>query len=77
MEVLAAVNLVESGMGRNRWGFRGQCQGRCSSCPPPGRQAGFGKGDIRDPHDAIHAAGPVTWCAGVLERHPRKRLLGY
>lgn len=53
-EVLAAVNLVETGMGRIRGtsvaGARGPMQFM------PATWAAFGAGDIDDPHDAILAA---------------------
>ncbi|SFB72246.1 Membrane-bound lytic murein transglycosylase B [Nocardioides terrae] len=53
-QVLAAVNLVETGMGRIRGtsvaGARGPMQFM------PGTWAAYGRGDIDDPHDAILAA---------------------
>lgn len=53
-EILAAVNLVETGMGRIRGtsvaGARGPMQFM------PATWAAFGQGDVDDPHDAIMAA---------------------
>jgi hypothetical protein len=55
-EVLAAVNLVESGMGRLDGISVAGAQGPMQFLPSTWAEAGIGKGDIRNPRDAIHAA---------------------
>lgn len=53
-EILAAVNLVETGMGRIRGTSVAGAQGPMQFIP--GTWDAFGEGDINDPHDAIMAA---------------------
>jgi len=55
-EVLAAVNLVESGMGRLDGISVAGAQGPMQFLPTTWAEPGIGKGDIRNPRDAIHAA---------------------
>jgi soluble lytic murein transglycosylase-like protein len=55
-EVLAAVNLVESGMGRLDGISVAGAQGPMQFLPSTWAEPGIGKGDIRNPRDAIHAA---------------------
>ncbi|MEB3335353.1 MAG: lytic transglycosylase domain-containing protein [Cyanobacteriota bacterium] len=55
-EVLAAVNLVESGMGRLDGVSVAGAQGPMQFLPTTWAEPGIGKGDIRNPRDAIHAA---------------------
>ena len=54
-EYLAAINLVETGMGRIRGDSSAGAQGPMQFIPST--WARFGEGDVRDPHDAILAAG--------------------
>lgn len=74
-EVLAAVNLVETGMGRIRGtsvaGARGPMQFM------PGTWATFGKGDIDDPHDAIIAAARYLAHNGGGRGHVDRALFAY
>jgi membrane-bound lytic murein transglycosylase B len=53
-EYLAAVNLVESAMGRIRGTSEAGAQGPMQFLPET--WAAYGEGDINDPHDAIRAA---------------------
>ena len=55
-EVLAAVNLVETGMGRIDGVSVANAQGPMQFLPTTWAEAGIGQGNIRDPHDAIQAA---------------------
>ena len=55
-EVLAAVNLVETGMGRIDGVSVANAQGPMQFLPTTWAEPGIGAGDIRDPHDAIQAA---------------------
>ena len=55
-EVLAAVNLVETGMGRIDGISVANAQGPMQFLPTTWAEAGIGEGNIRDPHDAIQAA---------------------
>ncbi|TWB90668.1 transglycosylase-like protein with SLT domain [Synechococcus sp. Ace-Pa] len=75
-EVLAAVNLVESGMGRIDGVSVANAQGPMQFLPTTWAQAGVGKGDIRDPHDAIHAAARYLVRRGGL-KDIRRGLWGY
>lgn len=53
-EILAAINLVETGMGRIRGTSTAGAQGPMQFIPST--WAAFGEGDVNDPHDAIMAA---------------------
>ncbi|MCT0200078.1 lytic transglycosylase domain-containing protein [Synechococcus sp. CS-1325] len=75
-EVLAAVNLVESGMGRIDGVSVANAQGPMQFLPTTWSQAGIGKGSIRDPHDAIQAAARYLVRRGGL-KDIRKGLWGY
>lgn len=55
-EVLAAVNLVETGLGRVDGISVAGAQGPMQFLPSTWAQPGIGKGNIRNPRDAIHAA---------------------
>jgi hypothetical protein len=75
-EVLAAVNLVETGMGRIDGVSVANAQGPMQFLPTTWAERGIGKGDIRDPHDAIQAAARYLVRRGGL-RDIRKGLWGY
>ena len=55
-EVLAAVNLVETGMGRIDGVSVANAQGPMQFLPTTWAEPGIGAGNIRNPHDAIQAA---------------------
>ena len=55
-EVLAAVNLVETGMGRIDGISVANAQGPMQFLPTTWAEPGIGAGNIHDPHDAIQAA---------------------
>ena len=55
-EYLAAINLVETGMGRIRGLSSAGAQGPMQFLPTTWTEAGIGEGDINDPHDAIQGA---------------------
>jgi hypothetical protein len=75
-EVLAAVNLVETGMGRIDGVSVADARGPMQFLPSTWAEPGIGKGDIRDPHDAIHAAARYLVRRGGL-RDIRRGLWGY
>ena len=75
-EVLAAVNLVETGMGRIDGVSVANAQGPMQFLPTTWAQAGVGEGDIRDPHDAIQAAARYLVRRGGSQ-DIRKGLWGY
>ena len=75
-EVLAAVNLVETGMGRIDGISVANAQGPMQFLPTTWAEAGIGQGDIRDPHDAIQAAARYLVRRGGL-RDIRQGLWGY
>ena len=75
-EVLAAVNLVETGMGRIDGVSVANAQGPMQFLPTTWNQAGVGEGDIRDPHDAIQAAARYLVRRGGLQ-DIRRGLWGY
>ena len=75
-EVLAAVNLVETGLGRIDGVSSANAQGPMQFLPTTWAERGIGSGDIRDPHDAIQAAARYLVRRGGL-RDIRKGLWGY
>ncbi len=75
-EVLAAINLVETGMGRIDGVSVADARGPMQFLPSTWAQPGVGKGDIRDPEDAIHAAARYLVRRGGL-RDIRRGLWGY
>ena len=75
-EVLAAVNLVETGMGRIDGISVANAQGPMQFLPTTWAEAGIGEGNIRDPHDAIQAAARYLVRRGGL-RDIRQGLWGY
>jgi membrane-bound lytic murein transglycosylase B len=76
-QVLAAVNLVESGMGRIDGVSVADAHGPMQFLPSTWAEPGIGKGgDIRDPRTAIHAAARYLVRRGGL-KDIRKGLWGY
>ena len=76
-EVLAAVNLVESGMGRIDGVSVADAHGPMQFLPSTWAEPGIGRGgDIRDPETAIHAAARYLVRRGGL-RDLRRGLWGY
>ncbi len=76
-EILAAVNLVETGMGRIDGISVANAQGPMQFLPTTWTEPGIGLGgDIRDPWDAIHAAARYLVRRGGLQ-DIRKGLWGY
>ena len=69
-EVLAAVNLVETGMGRIDGISVANAQGPMQFLPSTRAERGIGKGDIRDPHDAktFAVASGATTTAGTTAK---------
>jgi membrane-bound lytic murein transglycosylase B len=65
-EYLAAINLVETGMGRIRGLSVAGAQGPMQFIPATWAQ--YGAGDINDPRDAIMAAGRYLADRGFTER---------
>jgi len=55
-EYLAAINLIETGMGRIRGLSSAGAQGPMQFLPTTWDESGIGDGDINDPRDAINAA---------------------
>ncbi|MAS53977.1 MAG: lytic transglycosylase [Pimelobacter sp.] len=64
-EYLAAINLVETGMGRIRGLSVAGAQGPMQFIPATWAQ--YGRGDINDPRDAIMAAGRYLEARGFTE----------
>ncbi len=75
-EVLAAINLVETGMGRIDGISVADARGPMQFLPTTWAEPGIGKGDIRDAHDAIQAAARYLVRRGGL-KDIRKGLWGY
>jgi hypothetical protein len=76
-QVLAAVNLVESGMGRIDGVSVADARGPMQFLPTTWAEPGIGKGgDIRDPRAAIHAAARYLVRRGGL-KDIRRGLWGY
>ena len=76
-EVLAAVNLVETGMGRIDGVSVANAQGPMQFLPTTWAEPGIGRnGDIHDPWDAIHAAARYLVRRGGLD-DIRRGLWGY
>ncbi|MFO7627933.1 MAG: lytic transglycosylase domain-containing protein [Prochlorococcaceae cyanobacterium] len=75
-EVLAAVNLVESGMGRIDGISVADARGPMQFLPTTWSEPGIGQGNISDPHDAIQAAARYLVRRGGL-KDIRKGLWGY
>ena len=75
-EVLAAVNLVETGMGRIDGVSVANAQGPMQFLPTTWTEPGIGAGDISDPHDAIQAAARYLVRRGGL-KDIRRGLWGY
>ena len=75
-EVLAAVNLVETGMGRIDGISVANARGPMQFLPTTWAEPGIGAGDIRDPHDAIQAAARYLVRRGGL-KDIRRGLWGY
>lgn len=76
-QVLAAVNLVESGMGRIDGVSVADARGPMQFLPSTWAEPGIGRGgDIRDPRSAIQAAGRYLVRRGGL-RDIRRALWGY
>jgi len=76
-EVLAAVNLVETGMGRIDGVSVANAQGPMQFLPSTWAEPGIGRGgDIRNPSDAIHAAARYLVRRGGLQ-DIRRGLWGY
>ena len=75
-EVLASVNLVETGMGRIYGVSIANAQGPMQFLPTTWAEPGIGRGDIRNPHDAIQAAARYLVRRGGL-KNIRRGLWGY
>ncbi|KEF41885.1 MAG: lytic transglycosylase [Cyanobium sp. CACIAM 14] len=75
-EVLAAVNLVETGMGRIDGVSMADARGPMQFLPSTWAEPGIGEGDIRDPQAAIHAAARYLVRRGGL-KDIRRGLWGY
>jgi hypothetical protein len=75
-EVLAAINLVESAMGRIDGVSVANAHGPMQFLPSTWAEAGIGRGDIRNPGDAIPAAARYLVRRGGL-KDIRKALWGY
>ena len=74
-QVLAAINLVETGFGRMRNSSWAGAQGPMQFIPATWRAYGLG-GDVRDPHDAIMGAANYLRASGA-PRDWRRALYAY
>jgi hypothetical protein len=75
-QYLAAINFIETGFGRIRGLSTAGAQGPMQFIPSTWNEAGIGKGDINDPHDAIQAAARYLVRRGG-PADMRKALFGY
>ncbi len=76
-EILAAINLIESGMGRIKGLSVASAQGPMQFLPTTWNEPGIGQGgDINDPHDSIQAAARYLVRRGALS-DLKKGLWGY
>ncbi len=76
-EILAAINLVETGMGRISGRSVANAQGPMQFLPTTWHEKGVGNGgDINDPYDSIQAAARYLVKRGAL-KDIRKGLWGY
>ena len=75
-QVLAAVNLVETGLGRIDGVSVAGATGPMQFLPSTWAERGIGQGDIRNPHDAIQAAARYLVRRGGLQ-DVRRGLWGY
>lgn len=75
-QYLAAINLVETGLGRVNGLSVSGATGPMQFLPTTWAEAGIGKGDIRDAHDAIQAAARYLVRRGG-PNDMAKALLGY
>jgi len=75
-EVLAAINLVETAMGRIDGVSSANAQGPMQFLPSTWAERGIGQGSINNPHDAIQAAARYLVRRGGL-RNIRRGLWGY
>ena len=75
-EVLAAINLVESAMGRIDGVSVANAHGPMQFLPSTWAEAGIGRGDITNPRDAIPAAARYLVRRGGL-KDIRRALWGY
>ena len=73
---LAAINMVETGFGRIRGLSSAGTQGPMQFLPSTWNEAGIGRGNINDPHDAIQAAARYLVRRGG-PADMRKALFGY
>jgi membrane-bound lytic murein transglycosylase B len=74
-EYLAAINLVESAMGRIRGTSDAGAQGPMQFLPAT--WAAYGEGDVNDPHDAIRAAGRYLAANGGADGNLSGALYAY
>ena len=75
-EILAAINLVETGMGRIDGVSVANAQGPMQFLPSTWMESGIGEGNILDPHDSIQAAARYLVRRGGL-KNIREGLWGY
>jgi hypothetical protein len=73
-QYLAAINLIETNMGRIRGLSSAGAQGPMQFMPAT--WASYGRGDVNDPHDAIMAAGRYLQAAGA-QRDMNRAIYAY